>query len=1115
MALNGFHSSQENVQASLSNVKVLMAEATPSITQETLSVVGKSHKGTAFVPSQILPSNIEESEIILNTFKGEFGTIKNNLHNQGYLGGITWLENSNSQLSFCRILGLDDESGFRVGDNIISGSLTPDVKGPNSFAVNGGIAGKTYFFGKFIENNQASDSISAYNDYFEQLGYSNNDTLPIVSHVIMMPSGTVPSLRTSDDSYKRLDKLSLINDKLRDNIASNTYGINSNDNFGSMVSIFEETTSEEVTEGGSSRRPVDLIYINGLSGSNVSIQNSLHVDSFDLKEIKWQDTNKLNIKSLYQIDRGNFLYAKFPYNKTLFKKKELGKFESFIVSGSISQNYPDFEDFKDTFKKASTPWVVSQIINRSKLTSTDVSNIRNSKYEKLFKFHSHDDGEIGNRFRIRIRPKQLGGKLLNELNDIYSKFDITIFELNKNTHRYSILSVYDNLDLNPDSPDYIGRILGTEQRYFDSTSGKIIVKGDFTKTNPWLYVEVSKEVEKKLIDPHLVPCGFEEYPHINLKEEHVYDENNSGFPSTIPNNSFSNICQTPIEFIHSLYKNNKEKLEISEDISYWGVSFDEFQPIKENLNNKRISGNLINENIKYLHPVFAENNDNFKTSKNQHVNYSKYFKSNTNSNKSNWIEEDYQNSFFHLEKIMITKNTTNVIEWKYAQYRRDGKEISNIDSLQVVNTVTDFRSFYKYLNIGEDLNNINSKYMSFDLFTYGGFDGLDIFDRDKFLMNNNACFREEKNPAENSQSTINSINLALNLVKQYENCTTDILSVPGISSKKVLSNFSKINDTDDNFIQIKEINPIISNDFITDSLFLNNKVIPYIPNNTNNAVINSDFENNVRINSSPFEYFDYINKNNKNELIVYNNFRASINTGVEAFEAYIGSSIPVIKIMSRNKFSPLESYLLDNSDGSNVIDFIDIVDSKYKSSDITTEYTRNKNNIIKNKFNTFVSEGTRITLSSSNSTFESRNNINRLIYNTRILNRIKKNIKLALFMGPDQVLFNQNSKFRNIAQTTKTTIDRILQAYKASNIIKNYYTKIEDNHNIKDNMLDLERYVLKGSIFLELNTVLNGDNITSVEEISLEGILSSLSLNKDVGNLKEIQELKIPSNLGD
>ena len=322
---------------------------------------------------------------------------------------------------------------------------------------------------------------------------------------------------------------------------------------------------------------------------------------------------------------------------------------------------------------------------------------------------------------------------------------------------------------------------------------------------------------------------------------------------------------------------------------------------------------------------------------------------------------------------------------------------------------------------------------------------------------------------------------ALYVLKEYSNCTTDILSVPGISAKSVLDNFNKLNDNDSDFIMLKEINFINEFNFITSSLIIEDKSV------FEKQIQNDKYLEDIRINSSPISYFENINNTNNNEFIVYNEFLSSINLNFMK----VGPSIPSIKCFAQNRFLPVDD--INVNDNQTTVRFISILDLKYSDKNPTSNFDINRQEINKLGINSFIFNNKNLKLSSGNSTNDTRKSALRQINNIRILNTIKKEIKLSLFTN--NILFNQNSEISLLHTITKSNIDSILEKYKINNIIKNYYTKITDNHNIKSNIRDLENYILRGSIYIELFS--NVGNTTDFVNIQLQDILSDLSLNQN------------------
>jgi hypothetical protein len=72
--------------------------------------------------------------------------------------------------------------------------------------------------------------------------------------------------------------------------------------------------------------------------------------------------------------------------------------------------------------------------------------------------------------------------------------------------RPNILESYDNVNLDPNSPRYIARVIG--DRYKTFSSGKVIINGDYSNKSKYVYVEVDDNVKNGVYSPELVPFGF-------------------------------------------------------------------------------------------------------------------------------------------------------------------------------------------------------------------------------------------------------------------------------------------------------------------------------------------------------------------------------------------------------------------------------------------------------------------------------------------------------------------------------------------------------------------------------------------------------------------------------
>jgi hypothetical protein len=194
---------------------VFKSEQNISLTEETLSIVGTSAMGPAFVPQQVV--SFGKTEEYLNSWENIFGSFEYQEEQVGPIAANIWLNNNGSQLTYTRVLGIGDglgldadsnysHAGFIVGDEPLQDSINEYVKGPSKYSVAGGDKGKTHFFGKYVKNIDLDGFVSPYEDYIEQITNTNASKIGIITDVVFASNGTKLLLQTEHlDSLKLED----------------------------------------------------------------------------------------------------------------------------------------------------------------------------------------------------------------------------------------------------------------------------------------------------------------------------------------------------------------------------------------------------------------------------------------------------------------------------------------------------------------------------------------------------------------------------------------------------------------------------------------------------------------------------------------------------------------------------------------------------------------------------------------------------------------------------------------------------------------------------------------------------------------------------------------------
>lgn len=1145
-----------NFEDSSNNSKVYRK---PSLTEETLSLIGPATKGPAFVPTLVNEFGRSGPKETLNTFENIFGEESKNYFEAPTISNI-WLSEGGPQLSYTRVLGLGDGlskdevtglysgSGFVVGQKNVTDSVVLGKLGNNNKAQTSGLVneerlalGRTYFFCNQYRNNSFNSS-KVFSDFLAHQ-YGNLSLLEyfyLVDKVFLTQQGIKLTLNpyyaqteysqsisiNSFHEYFLKENNHTINNSLKNITVKSgiSYGLEQENLLGGFISYDTQSKTH------------NRILINGLNNEEYSrVQNIIRFDNN--KSVKYVnyygnelDTSNYFInKSFKRLnDRGYIEYANFKdvanttsnlRNYSLIMHSKLDHNQS-----DVDNNIPSYEDFQSIFKKAKTPWVVSQHVYGLEDNDNTSREGIESKCKELFRFHACDDGEIGNRFRIRIKPKKLGidysrPKIeFEEEVDIWSTFDITVSEYDHKKNSFTTLMNVTNANLNPDSKNYICRLFGTKNTYYDVENNKIVDEGFYEKTNNYLFVEVHPDVEDKLISCELMPSGFHSYPHINIENNSLVSDELLDLIDTLDGNRRNlleniKIFQKPVDYVRNLKFLNKtgEIENINDSEYYWGVQFNNCKSTltDPSLDNSEIEFNVggtektINRST-FRYSLYMQDSINF-ASGNTHLSpyydYSKWFQDSRNDINV-WLEDkNYLNSFFHLEKILYIKEADSLNDkYRFSTYRRDGKSISDLKTEHGNdNYRSDVIDLFRYVNINDLLrvesNNIessHSKFLKFDFFTYGGFDGLNCVDYDKKLMNGDAVIRELEDEAESGSTngpTYNMYSKALDITAQYENTDCDILCVPGIRHPKFIREIYELTEDKDRFISIVDIPRLDSqSNYITGSLFEesyedneNSKLndpeagIDFPDNDRGDIIekvinigtdVNPVYTNLREINEegtvSTLNFFNKFNFESSKMFAVYNDviteYRAANNKFKERFILPSSSlainsfakthNVPQINI--DQQISAITSNRKFDFTGALNLNLLNESNEKDLFLRLTESYGINAIGKSENNLNG------NISFNSANSLKEDRRSLFRSINNVRILNRIKKSLKFKLYgaTGDDILLFNNNFTRDNIYKKLQNVIEETLQVFVEEGSLRNFKVDLGKNSIINQGTSD-------------------------------------------------------------
>lgn len=172
-----------------------------------------------------------------------------------------------------------------------------------------------------------------------------------------------------------------------------------------------------------------------------------------------------------------YVYAVFPTALTL------------AGSGSIQLSASTSSmPMTNNYSHASTPWIQSQTIG--------------SQVYNLFKIHTLGDGVTANK---DIKISITGISPSTNPDSEYGTFTLLVRKFDDTDTSLNVLEEWSNLNLDPDSPNYIARRIGNSVPTLDPNTNETFYEGDFANTSRYIRVEMSPTI----IPENAVPYGFD------------------------------------------------------------------------------------------------------------------------------------------------------------------------------------------------------------------------------------------------------------------------------------------------------------------------------------------------------------------------------------------------------------------------------------------------------------------------------------------------------------------------------------------------------------------------------------------------------------------------------
>ena len=346
-----------------------------------------------------------------------------------------------------------------------------------------------------------------------------------------------------------------------------------------------------------------------------------------------------------------------------------------------------------------------------------------------------------------------------------------------------MIESFKKLSLNPVDERYVARVIGDYYLFYDFDkrvgSQKLVVEGSYPNRSNYIRVEPTDALDKGDVPAGALPVGFRGIDHLVTSGSSIFKMKSADFAPDVGSSTFisENIVQPPVNF-RSTVSRGKSPRKILASQLYWGIQ-SEKKENKNEPNKSTVFDSGLTQWGTYF-PNFRLDQQAALVGDNPGV---------ADSDGTIYDCDRFNNNKFSLENIQVIVTAADKADsnqWAAATYRRAGaaESMADVDG----STKTTASGLTRLISIDKDfgLSSVR-KFLKFTTIAQGGFDGLNIFDREKSLMSTTACKREMDNAAqgETSGPTVAAYRKALDILEERSDVNIQLLAIPGIKHSSV------------------------------------------------------------------------------------------------------------------------------------------------------------------------------------------------------------------------------------------------------------------------------------------------------------------------------------------
>jgi len=154
---------------------------------------------------------------------------------------------------------------------------------------------------------------------------------------------------------------------------------------------------------------------------------------------------------------------------------------------------------KRDYANAKTGWFIGQDL------TTNTGSFDAAGAQKLFRLLSREHGEWHHK-KLKVSIERI--KKSTTKNSQYGSFSVVLRHIADTDNAIQVIERFDNCNLDPTSPNYIARKIGNQYTTWDSQERRLRLYGDYPNMSKFIRVDMDADTDNGSTDPAIIPFGY-------------------------------------------------------------------------------------------------------------------------------------------------------------------------------------------------------------------------------------------------------------------------------------------------------------------------------------------------------------------------------------------------------------------------------------------------------------------------------------------------------------------------------------------------------------------------------------------------------------------------------